>query len=93
MWINMLSKVPGLGLIKAKVIAQTYTCPMQLINVYNEPNLSRKFKQDLIQNLLSDDTAVRDSAKSKPKIERKLSLKIYEIFTSINPKSKFDDGI
>ena len=53
MWINMLSKVPGLGLIKAKVIAQTYTCPMQLINVYNEPNLNRKFKQDLIQNLLS----------------------------------------
>ena len=91
MWINMLSKVPGLGLSKAKIISQTYTCPSQLITVYNDPNFTTKYKQDLIQNLLSDDK-VRESVNSKPKIERKLSIKIFEIFTSIDPNSKFDEG-
>ena len=92
MWINMLSKVPGLGLSKAKIISKTYTCPHQLITVYNDPNLSMKYKQDLIQNLLSDDN-IKESVNSKPKIERKLSTRIFKIFTSIDPNSKFDEGI
>ena len=84
MWINILCGVPGVGLLRAKIIARMYSSPKKLLDAYKNILLSVDDKSTLIYRTL------QDSISKKTAIDMKISKRIYEIFTCLGGKILFD---
>ena len=80
----MLCGVPGVGLLRAKIIARTYSSPKKLLDAYKNILLSVDDKSTLIYRTL------QDSISKKTAIDMKISKRIYEIFTCLDGKISFD---
>lgn len=88
MWINMLLTVPGVSEVRAKEVAKIYTCPQQLLSAYYDASTTKDHKINLLTNLFTDSEVI---SCNRPNLDKRISLRVYEIFTSLDPSTVFDE--
>lgn len=82
-WIRMLQMIPKVSNEKARTFVrdEKLSCPLKLLDVYSDANLSVDQKKALLQSSFS----------SKAGREIKISKQIYNLFVELDPSFSLSD--